>query len=69
MADVKFPNIAQNNNNSFVAPANRNNLEEYNDSAPARNDNRSQSFNSGRGGTGNGFGSKSVVNAKKQRKE
>ena len=31
MADVKFPNIAQNNNNSFVAERPSNNLNDYDD--------------------------------------
>ena len=72
MADVKFPNIAQSNNNSFVdTRANRmGNLSEYNDQNNIRNgaDARSQSFNSGRLGSGNGNGT-SIMNAKKQRKE
>lgn len=75
MADVKFPDIAQSNNNSFVAPSNafnKNNLSEYGDSSVKRNGNdvRSQSFHSGRAGTSNGLsGGKSIMNAKKQRKE
>ena len=44
-------------------------LNEYNDSSPLKNENRSQSFHSGRGGTGNGFGNKSITNVKRQRKE
>ncbi len=73
MADVKFPNISQSNNNSFVdtRPIRNNaNLSEYNDQNGIRNghDARSQSFNSGRLGSGNANGT-SIMNAKKQRKE
>lgn len=75
MADVKFPNISQNNNNSFVGgdklnqsavyKSNPNNLSEYGDNSGNRNGNdaRSQSFHSGRIGTG-GNGT-SIMNAKK----
>lgn len=55
MADVKFPNISQSNNNSFVAERPSNGLgglADYNDGNGQRNGNdvRSQSFHSGRAG-------------------
>ena len=73
MADVKFPNIAQSNHNSFVESKpirnNGGNLSEYGDVSAVRNahDVRSNSFHSGRKGTGNA--GISIMNAKKQRKE
>lgn len=68
MADVKLPNISQSNLNSGEQQ------QTYSDAQPPRNDNRSQSFHSGRGGGGtggNGFGNvgRSIMEAKKQRKE
>ena len=69
MADVKFPNIAA--NNSFVVgnAGRTGGLDEYHDNSALKNDNRSQSFHSGRGGTGNCFGGKNVTSVKRQRKE
>ncbi|CDW87895.1 UNKNOWN [Stylonychia lemnae] len=74
MADVKFPNISQSNNNSFVdgrGLKNGGGLGEYDDQQAMRNggDVRSQSFHSGRGGTGPGLAGQSIMNAKKQRKD
>ena len=82
MADVKLPNISQSNLNingtgaQFSTNNNHadNNNLMYNDSmAQPRGDGRSQSFHSGRAGGngGNGFGQvgRSIMEAKKQRKE
>ena len=75
MADVKLPNISTTNLNG---PQNTSGMHggmdgqnAYNDSQ-ARGDARSQSYHSGRGaGSGNGFGQvgRSIMEAKKQRKE
>lgn len=75
MADVKLPNISTTNlNGSQNNTSGLHGLEgqnAYNDSQP-RNDARSQSYHSGRGAdSGNGFGQvgRSIMEAKKQRKE
>ena len=70
MADVKFPNISQSNNNSFVAERpskNGHGLGEYEDNSGNRNGNdvSSQSFHSGRAGTGAGLIGSTVMGAKK----
>ncbi len=81
MSDVKFPEIAQSNNNSFIdgrglggTSKQLHGNNEYQDGSSTnkrnQNDIRSQSFHSSRDGNrvGNGLG-KTANEAKKQRKE
>lgn len=74
MADVKLPNISQTNLNGGGLATSAANAEQiYSDGGAGapRTDGRSQSFHSGRGAGGNGFGQvgRSIMEAKKQRKE
>lgn len=81
MADVKFPNISQNNNSSFIegrqqpsASQNRRGLVggEYDDSsgfAGQGRDERAQSFQSNRVNSVGPARNKGITDAKKQRKE
>jgi hypothetical protein len=72
MADVKLPNISQTNLNLAGQGVNQIDNQYADQMSQPRADGRSQSFHSGRpGGSGNGFGQvgRSIMEAKKQRKE